>query len=120
MDGGAWWAIVHRVAKSQTRLSNLATTHDKGALVGIRLEHRLLEGILRSDEVVKREEGQLGSVGTKPLDESNTYLLSSDYSLPTLSCRDTVVGVVTIPILQMGKLRLRRTKFRPSNNRAGI
>ena len=22
MDGGAWWAIVHRVAKSQTRLSD--------------------------------------------------------------------------------------------------
>ena len=22
MDGGAWWAIVHRVAKSRTRLSN--------------------------------------------------------------------------------------------------
>ena len=24
MDGGAWWAMVHRVAKSQTRLSDLA------------------------------------------------------------------------------------------------
>ena len=23
MDGGAWWATVHRVAKSQIRLSNL-------------------------------------------------------------------------------------------------
>ena len=23
MDGGAWWAIVHGVAKSRTRLSNL-------------------------------------------------------------------------------------------------
>ena len=23
MDGGAWWATVHGVAKSQTRLSNL-------------------------------------------------------------------------------------------------
>ena len=67
MDRGAWWAIVYRVAKSQTRLSNLATTHDKGALVRIRLEHRLLEGILRSDEVVKREEGQLGSVGTEQI-----------------------------------------------------
>ena len=22
MDGGAWWAVVHGVAKSQTRLSN--------------------------------------------------------------------------------------------------
>ena len=24
MDGGAWWAAVHGVAKSQTRLSDLA------------------------------------------------------------------------------------------------
>ena len=27
MDGGAWWAAVHRVAKSQTRLSNFTFTH---------------------------------------------------------------------------------------------
>ena len=26
MDGGAWWATVHGVAKSQTRLSILTTT----------------------------------------------------------------------------------------------
>ena len=26
MDGGAWWAIVHGVAKSQTRLSNFTFT----------------------------------------------------------------------------------------------
>ena len=24
MDGGAWWAVVHGVAKNRTRLSNLA------------------------------------------------------------------------------------------------
>ena len=30
MDGGAWWAIVHGVAKSQTRLSDLACTHAQG------------------------------------------------------------------------------------------
>ena len=28
MDRGAWWDTVHRVAKSQTRLSNL--THTRG------------------------------------------------------------------------------------------
>ena len=67
MDRRAWRATVHRVAKSQTRLSNLASTHDKVALVGICLEHRLLEGILRPDEVVKREKGQLGSVGTEQI-----------------------------------------------------
>ena len=27
MDGGAWWATVHGVAKSQTRLSNLNLTN---------------------------------------------------------------------------------------------
>ena len=26
MDGGAWWATVHGVAKSQTRLSNFTFT----------------------------------------------------------------------------------------------
>ena len=27
MDGGAWWATVHGVAKSWTRLSNFTKTH---------------------------------------------------------------------------------------------
>ena len=27
MDGGAWWATVHRVTKSQTRLSNFTSLH---------------------------------------------------------------------------------------------
>ena len=27
MDGGAWWAAVHGVAKSQTRLSNFTSLH---------------------------------------------------------------------------------------------
>ena len=27
MDGGAWWAIVHGVAKSQTRLSDFTSLH---------------------------------------------------------------------------------------------
>ena len=67
MDRGAWRTIVHRVAKNQTQLNNLASTRDKGALVGICFEHRLLEGILRPDEVVKREEGHLGSVGTEQI-----------------------------------------------------
>ena len=36
MDGGAWWATVHGVAKSQTRLSDLTFTFtfSKGALMG--------------------------------------------------------------------------------------
>ena len=27
MDGGAWWAVVHDVAKSQTQLSDFTFTH---------------------------------------------------------------------------------------------
>ena len=32
MDGGAWWATVHRVAKSQTRLSDFTFTFHYHAL----------------------------------------------------------------------------------------
>ena len=32
MDGGAWWAAVHRVARSQTRLSDFTFTFDLHAL----------------------------------------------------------------------------------------
>ena len=32
MDGGAWWAAVHRVSKSQTRLNNLTFTFHFHAL----------------------------------------------------------------------------------------
>ena len=31
MDGGAWWAAVHEVTKSQTRLSNFTFTVYPGA-----------------------------------------------------------------------------------------
>ena len=31
MDGGAWWATVHRVAKSRTRLSNFTFTLSAGS-----------------------------------------------------------------------------------------
>ena len=32
MDGGAWWATVHRVAKSRTRLSDFTSLHFTSAL----------------------------------------------------------------------------------------
>ena len=32
MDGGAWWAVVHRVAKSWTRLSDFTLTFHFHAL----------------------------------------------------------------------------------------
>ena len=33
MDGGAWWATVHGVAKSQTRLSNFTRFTQQASLV---------------------------------------------------------------------------------------
>ena len=33
MDGGAWWATVHWVAKSQTRLSDFTFTFPGGSVV---------------------------------------------------------------------------------------
>ena len=33
MDRGAWWAIVHGVSKSQTRLKRLTHTHTSGRKV---------------------------------------------------------------------------------------
>ena len=34
MDRGAWRATVHKVAKSQTRLKQLSTTHDTTSVLG--------------------------------------------------------------------------------------
>ena len=39
MDGGAWWAAVHGVAKSQTRLSNFLFTFHFHALEKERATH---------------------------------------------------------------------------------
>jgi len=36
MDGGAWWAAVHGVTKSQTQLSNFTFTFHFHALIGER------------------------------------------------------------------------------------
>ena len=36
MDGGAWWATVHGIAKSQTRLSDF--THSLSSLINLQLK----------------------------------------------------------------------------------
>ena len=40
MDRGAWWAIVHRITKSQTRLSTHAHIHIFVDLTVILLHHK--------------------------------------------------------------------------------
>ena len=36
MEGGAWWATIHGVAKSQTRLSDIASLHFRDLFKKIR------------------------------------------------------------------------------------
>ena len=75
VDGGAWWAAVHGVTKSRTRLSNYAHTAQKrialllcqaeGAAAGERLQTvcPALEAAVRSVTVkVQRGRGQLWTV----------------------------------------------------------
>ena len=47
MDGGAWWATVHELAKSQTRLSNFASLCTVWSLTDIYLSDVL---VLRGGE----------------------------------------------------------------------
>ena len=41
MDGGAWWAIVHGVAKGQRRLGNFTFTLSRMTQVGMREELKI-------------------------------------------------------------------------------
>ena len=43
MDRGAWWAVVHRVAKSQTRLRQLSTNTQAEEIKGHELLCKLPE-----------------------------------------------------------------------------
>ena len=54
MDGGAWWATVHRVAKSWTRLSNFthSLTHsNQGYIIQLLCERELLRDASKPVEV---------------------------------------------------------------------
>ena len=45
MDGGAWWATVHKVAKSRTRMSDFTSiTHGEGN--GNPLQYSCLENLM--------------------------------------------------------------------------
>ena len=53
MDGGAWWAIVHRVAKSQTRLKQLSIhVHFFCSNTGVG-SHFLVQGIFPTRECTR-------------------------------------------------------------------
>ena len=60
MDGGAWWATVHGVAKSQTRLSNFTFTFHFPALEKEMATH---SSVLASRIPGTGELGELTSMG---------------------------------------------------------
>ena len=61
MDGGAWWAAVHGVAKSRTRLSNFTLTFHFHALEKEMATH---SGVLAWRIPGTREPGGLPSMGS--------------------------------------------------------
>ena len=61
MDGGAWWAVVHGVAKSRTRLSNFTLTFHLHALEKEMATH---SGVLAWRITGTEEPGELPSMGS--------------------------------------------------------
>ena len=61
MDGGAWWAVVHGVAKSGTRLSNFTLTFHLHALEKEMATH---SGVLAWRISGTEEPGELPSMGS--------------------------------------------------------
>ena len=61
MDGGAWWAMVHRAATSRTRLKRL------GAHAHMQIQARPQDAVVSKPGVVPALGGFVASVGTMPL-----------------------------------------------------
>ena len=90
MDGGAWWAIVHGVAKSQTQLSNFTFTSLSKILC-------LCRAIIRASQVTlpAMQETWVRSLGQKdPLEKvMATHCNSLALRIPwTRSMQATVHG----------------------------
>ena len=65
MDGGAWWAAVHGVAKSGTRLSDFAFTFHFHALEKEMATH---SGILAWEIPWPEKPGRLQSMGSQTVE----------------------------------------------------
>ena len=62
MDTGAWWAIVHRVAKSWTRLNNFTHTHASKVMLKTlqtRLQHYVKNFQIFKLDLEKAEEPEI-------------------------------------------------------------
>ena len=83
MDGGAWWAAVHRVAKSQTRLSDFPFTFHFHALEKEMATH---SSVLAWRIPGTGEHGGLPSLGSHKVGLKRLSSSSSSSSVQSLSC----------------------------------
>ena len=78
MDGGAWWAAVHGVAKSQTRLSDFPFTFHFHALEKEMATH---SSVLAWRIPWTEKPGRLQSMGSHRVGHDSSDLAAAAYSL---------------------------------------
>ena len=83
MDGGAWWAAVHGVAKSQTRLSDFTFTFHFDALEKEMATH---SSVLAWRIPGTGEPGGLPSMGSHRVGHDWSYLAAAAWPLFPVSC----------------------------------
>ena len=78
MDGGVWWATVHGVAKSQTRLSTRAHTHTHTHKLSVNKCVSFWCFILHLNDILK-------ALGIWQLSESSRFLNQGKLTIPKIS-----------------------------------
>ena len=89
MDGGAWWATVHGVAKSRTRLSDFTFTFNFHALEKEMATH---SSVLAWRIPGTGEPGGLPSMGS--------HRVGHDWSDLAAAAAGTMIAVVVLPIIE--------------------
>ena len=90
MDGGAWWAAVHEIAKSRTRLSNFPFTFHFHALEKEMVTH---SSVLSWRIPGTGEPGGLPSMGSHRVGHDRSDLAAAAAAMPeiNLSAQDLTI-----------------------------
>ena len=102
MDGGAWWAIVHGVAKSRTRLSDFTFTFHFHALEKEMATH---SSVLAWRIPGTGKPGELPSMGS--------HRIGHDWSDLAAAAGSSVHGIFQARILEWGALSFSRGSSQP-------